>query len=62
MGRISKRTKLKLTDEEKEYLIKLSHSRSQLASVVTRAEILLLSFEGKTILKYRKNYALLTKL
>ena len=47
MARISKRSKLKLTDEEKEYLIKLSHSRSQPASVVTRAKIVLLSFEGK---------------
>ncbi len=47
MARISKRSKLKLTDEEKEYLIKLSHSRKEPASVVTRAKIVLLSFEGK---------------
>ena len=47
MARISKRSKLKLTDEENEYLIKLSHSRSQPASLVTRAKIVLLSFEGK---------------
>jgi transposase len=47
MARISKRSKLKLTNEEKEYLIKLSHSRNQPASLVTRAKIVLLSFEGK---------------
>ena len=47
MARISHRTKLKLTKEEKEYLIKLSHSRNQPASLVTRAKIVLLSFEGK---------------
>ena len=47
MARISKRSKLKLTEEENEYLIKLSHSRSQPASLVTRAKIVLLSFEGK---------------
>jgi len=47
MARISNRSKLKLTNEEKEYLIKLSHSRSQPASFVTRAKIVLLSFEGK---------------
>ncbi|RPJ70034.1 MAG: IS630 family transposase [Alphaproteobacteria bacterium] len=47
MARISHRPKLKLTTEEKEYLIKLSHSRSQPASLVTRAKIILLSFQGK---------------
>ena len=47
MARISHRTKLKLTKEETEYLIKLSHSRNQPASLVTRAKIVLLSFEGK---------------
>jgi len=47
MARIIKRSKLKLSDEEKEHLIKLSHSRNQPASLVTRAKIVLLSFEGK---------------
>lgn len=47
MARISHGPKIKLTNEEKEYLIKLSHSRNQLASLVTRAKIILLSFYGK---------------
>jgi len=47
MARLSCRPKLKLTKEEKEYLIKLSHSRNQPASLVTRAKIVLLSLEGK---------------
>ena len=47
MARRSHRTKLKLTNDDKEYLIKLSHSRNQSASLVTRAKILLLSFEGR---------------
>jgi putative transposase len=40
MARISHRPKISLTNEEKEYLIKLSHSGSQLASIVERAKIL----------------------
>lgn len=47
MARISIRSKLKITNEEKKYLVKLSHSRSQPASLVTRAKIILLSFQGK---------------
>jgi putative transposase len=47
MARISHRPKIKLTNEEKDYLIKLSRSRSQPASLVTRAKIILLSFQGK---------------
>ena len=47
MARINHHTKLKLTKEDTEYLIKLSHSRNQPASLVTRAKIVLLSFEGK---------------
>lgn len=40
MARISHRPKISLTNEENEYLIKLSHSGSQLESIVERAKIL----------------------
>ncbi|AAM04278.1 predicted protein [Methanosarcina acetivorans C2A] len=46
MARISRRPKLSLTHEEIKYLEKLSHSRSEPASLVQRAKIVLLSFEG----------------
>ena len=46
MGRISRRSKLSLTREEEDYLIKLSNSRSQSASLVERAKIVLLSVQG----------------
>lgn len=46
MGRISRRSKLSLNREEEDYLIKLSNSRSQSASLVERAKIVLLSVQG----------------
>jgi len=46
MARISRRPKLSLTHEEVKYLEKLSHSRSEPASLVQRAKIVLLSFQG----------------
>ena len=45
--RISHRPKLSFTQEELDYLIKLSRSRNQAASIVTRSKIALLSFRGK---------------
>ena len=47
MARISHRTKLTLNEEEIDYLVKLSHSRNQPASLVPRAKIVLFSFQGK---------------
>ena len=46
MARISRRPKLSLTQEDIKNLEKLSHSRSEQASLVQRAKIVLLSFEG----------------
>jgi len=45
--RISRRPKLSFTQEELDHLIKLSRSRNQAASIVTRSKIALLSFQGK---------------
>lgn len=45
--RISCRPKLSFTQEELDYLTKLSRSRNQAASIVTRSKIVLLSFQGK---------------
>jgi len=45
--RISHRPKLSFTQEELDHLIKLSRSRNQAASIVTRSKIALLSFQGK---------------
>ncbi len=47
MPRISHRPKLSFTQEELDYLIKLSRSRNQAASVVKRSKIILLSYHGK---------------
>jgi len=47
MPRISHRPKLSFTQEELDYLIKLSRSRNQAASVVKRSKIILLSYQGK---------------
>jgi len=45
--RISHRPKLSLTQEELDYLTRLSRSRNQAASIVERAKIVLLSHQGK---------------
>ena len=47
MARISHRPKLSLNDEEINYLMKLSNSRSKPLSLVQRAKIVLSSFQGK---------------
>ena len=47
MPRISHRPKLSFTQEELDYLIKLSRSRNQAASIVKRSKIVLLSYQGK---------------
>ena len=47
MPRISHRPKLSFTQEELDYLIKLSRSRNQAASIVKRSKIILLSYQGK---------------
>jgi len=47
MPRISHRPKLSFTQEELDYLIKLSRSRNQSASIVKRSKIILLSYQGK---------------
>lgn len=52
MARTSHCPKISLTNEEKEYLIKLSRSGSQPASIVERAKILAMA---KTILKSLEN-------
>lgn len=44
---VSKRPKLELTDKENEYLTSLSHSRTEPIRRVERAQILLLSYQGK---------------
>jgi putative transposase len=45
--RISRRPKLSFTQEELEYLTRLSRSRNQAASIVERSKIVLLSYQGK---------------
>ena len=47
MPRISHRPKLSFTQEELDYLTKLSRSRNQAASIVKRSKIVLLSYQGK---------------
>jgi len=47
MPRISHRPKLSFTQEELDYLTKLSRSRNQAASIVKRSKIVLLSYHGK---------------
>ena len=47
MPRISCRPKLSFTQEELDYLTKLSRSRNQFASIVERSKIVLLSHQGK---------------
>ena len=47
MPRISRRTKLSFTQQELDYLTKLSRSRNQAASIVERFKIVLLSYQGK---------------
>ena len=47
MPRISRRPKLSFTQKDLDYLIKLSHSRNQAASIVERSKIILLSYHGK---------------
>jgi transposase len=47
MSRISRRPKLSFTQKDLDYLIKLSRSRNQAASIVERSKIILLSFQGK---------------
>ena len=47
MPRISRRPKLSFTQKDLDYLIKLSHSRNQAASIVTRSKLVLLSYHGK---------------
>lgn len=44
---ISHRPKLTFTQEELDYLTRLSRSRNQAASIVERAKIILLSYQGK---------------
>jgi putative transposase len=45
--RISRRPKLSFTQEELDYLTRLSRSRYQAASIVERSKIILLSYQGK---------------
>ena len=47
MPHISHRPKLSFTQEELDYLTKLSHSRNQAASIVERSKIVFLSYQGK---------------
>lgn len=47
MSHISHRPKLSLSQEELDYLTKLSRSRNQAASIVERSKIALLSHQGK---------------
>ncbi len=47
MPRISHRSKLLFTQEELDYLTRLSRSRNQAASIVERSKIVLLSYQGK---------------
>ena len=47
MPRISCRLKLSFSQEESDYLTKLSRSRNQAASIVTRSKIVILSYHGK---------------
>ena len=47
MPRISLRPKLSFTQQELDYLTKLSRSRNQIASIVERSKIVLLSYQGK---------------
>ncbi len=47
MPHISHRPKLSFTQEELDYLTRLSRSRNQAASIVERAKIILLSYQGK---------------
>ncbi len=47
MPRISRRPKLSFTQEELDYLTRLSRSRNQSASIVERSKIVLSSFQGK---------------
>ena len=47
MPRISLRPKLSFTQQELDYLTKLSRSRNQTASIVERSKIVLLSYQGK---------------
>ena len=47
MPRRSCRPKLSFTQEELDYLTKLSRSRNQAASIVTRSKIVLFSYQGK---------------
>jgi transposase len=47
MPRISRRPKLSFSQEELDSLTRLSRSRNQAASIVTRSKIVLLSYQGK---------------
>lgn len=47
MPHISHRPKLSLSQEELDYLIRLSRSRNQAASIIERSKIVLLSHQGK---------------
>ena len=47
MPRTCLRPKLSFTQQEIDYLTKLSHSRNQAASIVERSKIVLLSYQGK---------------
>ena len=47
MPRISRRSKLSFSQEELDYLTRLSRSRNQAASIVERSKIVLLSYKGK---------------
>ena len=47
MSRISRRPQLSFTQKDLDYLIKLSRSRNQAASIVERSKIVLLSYQGK---------------
>jgi putative transposase len=47
MPRISRRSKLSFSQEELDYLTRLSRSRNQAASIVERSKIVLLSYQGK---------------
>ena len=47
MPRISLRPKLSFTQQDLDYLTKLSRSRNQAASIVERSKIVLLSYQGK---------------
>ncbi|WP_156148063.1 hypothetical protein [Methanosarcina sp. WWM596] len=47
MPLISRRPKLSFTQKDLDYLLKLSHSRNQAASIVEISKIILLSYHGK---------------